>query len=202
MIQQFYTFNFERMVGLINGLYGTWKGFRDAQRWSWATDVPAMVACQPLGANSLEVSLQRGEAEVIELPPAESIAASTSETVADRHALEAIRASRGAALSGTDRELVQAMADLGREGLCVEPASALVVACLPRWLAAARPPADAPVVCLLTATGTRWPAELARWDPGQAWVEPTAKAVDRYLEARGLDGGDSPGAPSGKGHPA
>ncbi len=57
-----------------NGLYGTWKGFRDAQRWGWATDAPAMVACQPLGANSLEVSLQRGDAEVIELPPAESIA--------------------------------------------------------------------------------------------------------------------------------
>jgi threonine synthase len=184
-----------------NGLYGTWKGFRDAQRWGWATDVPAMVACQPLGANSLEVSLQRREAEVIELPPAESIAASTCETVADRHALEAIRASRGTALSATDRELVQAMADLGREGLCVEPASALVVACLPRWLAAARPPADAPIVCLLTATGTRWPAELARWDPGQAWVEPTAEAVDRYLEARGLDGKDRPGAPHDEGRP-
>jgi threonine synthase len=180
-----------------NGLYGAWKGFRDARRWGWATDVPAMVACQPLGANSLEVSLRRGDADVIELPPAESIAASTCETVADRHALEAIRASRGAALSATDEELIHAMADLGREGLCVEPASALVVACLPRWLAQAQPPADAPVVCLLTATGTRWPAELARWDPGQAWIEPTPDAVDRHLEARGLAGEDRPAPPGG-----
>jgi threonine synthase len=178
-----------------NGLYGTWKGFRDAQRWGWASHVPAMVACQPLGANSLEVSLERGAADIIELPPAESIAASTCETVADRHALEAIRASRGTALSATDAELVHAVAELGREGLCVEPASALVIACLPRWLAAARPPADAPIVCLLTATGTRWPAELARWDPGQAWVEPTVEAVDRYLATRGLDGRDGPATP-------
>jgi threonine synthase len=184
-----------------NGLYGTWKGFRDAQRWGWTTDLPAMVACQPLGANSLEVSLQRSEADVIELPPAESIAASTCETVADRHALEAIRASRGAAFSATDGELVQAMTELGREGLCVEPASALVVACLPRWLAAARPSADAPIVCLLTATGTRWPAELARWDPGPAWIEPTTEAVDRYLEARGLNGADQPGVSSDKARP-
>lgn len=181
-----------------NGLYGAWKGFRDAQRWGWAADVPAMVACQPLGANSLEASLWRGEVEVIELPPAESIAASTCETVADRHALDAIRVSRGAALSATDPELVQAMADLGREGLCVEAASALVVACLPRWLAVARPPADVPIVCLLTATGTRWPDDLARWDPGQALVEPTPEAVDRYLDARGLDGGDQSGAAGGK----
>jgi threonine synthase len=145
------------------------------------------------------VSLRRGGAEVIELPPAESIAASTCETVADRHALEAIRVSHGAALSATDPELVQAMADLGREGLCVEPASALVVACLPRWLVAARPPTDVPIVCLLTATGTRWPAELARWDPPQVCVEPIPDAVDRYLEARGLGSGDRPSAPSGQG---
>ncbi len=91
------------------------------------------------------------------------------------------------------------MADLGREGLCVEPGSALGVACLPRWLAAAQPPADAPIVCLLTATGTRWPAELARWDPGQTWVEPTAEAVDRYFAVRGLDGAHQPGAPRNPG---
>ena len=181
-----------------NGLYGAWKGFRDAQRWGWATAVPAMVACQPLGANSLEVSLRRGGADVIELPSAETLAASTSETVADRHALEAIRASQGTALSATDEELLRAMADLGREGLCVEPASALVVACLPRWLAIARPPADAPIVCVLTATGTRWPAELARWAPEQAWIEPTPDAVDRYLKALGLDGGSEPGVAGGE----
>src|SRR5262249_26073523 len=99
-----------------NGLYGTWKGFRDAQRWGWTPDIPAMVACQPAGATALGVSGERGGPEVVGRPPAESIAASTCETVADRHALDAIRASRGTALSATDGELVQAMADLGREG--------------------------------------------------------------------------------------
>jgi threonine synthase len=170
-----------------NGLYGAWKGFRDAQHWGWVSDVPAMVACQPVGANSLEVSLERGASDPVELPPARSIAASTCETVADRHALEAIRASGGGAFSATEEEIIGAVEDLGREGLCVEPSSALVVACLPRWLTLARPPGDAAIVCLLTATGTRWPAELARWDPGRAWIEPTADAVDRYLAARDLD---------------
>jgi threonine synthase len=182
-----------------NGLYGAWKGFRDAQRWGWTASLPAMVACQPVGANSLEVSLRRGAGEVVELPPARSLAASTCETVADRRALEAILTSQGAALSATDEELVRAMADLGREGLCVEPASALVVACLPRWQAIARPPADAPIVCLLTATGTRWPGELARWDPGEAWMDPIPSAVDRYLEARGLADEDHAPPAGGRG---
>ena len=30
-----------------NGLYGTWKGFRDASEWGWSDRMPAMVACQP-----------------------------------------------------------------------------------------------------------------------------------------------------------
>ena len=175
-----------------NGLYGTWKGFRDAQGWGWAGDIPAMVACQPVGANSLEVSLERGATDPVELPPAPSIAASTCETVADGHALRAIRSSGGAALSATDEEIVRAVEDLGREGLCVEPSSALVVACLPRWLSRAHPLRDAPIVCLLTATGTRWPAELARWDPGQAWIDPTPDAVDHYLDARGFSSEDQP----------
>jgi len=121
-----------------NGLYGTWKGFREARQWGWARDLPMMVACQPIGANSLEVSLQRGLAEVVELPPIESVATSTRETVA-RCPCPARRAGVGGeALSATDREILDAQAMLGREGLCVEPSSALPVACLPRLLAAGK----------------------------------------------------------------
>lgn len=78
-----------------NGLYGAWKGFREAVEFGWATSLPAMVACQPVGANSLEASLACGAAEAVELPPVESVAISTKETVSDTRALEAIRASGG-----------------------------------------------------------------------------------------------------------
>jgi threonine synthase len=50
-----------------NGLYGAWRGFRDARRREWAADSPMMMACQPTGANSLEVSLARGLGEIVEL---------------------------------------------------------------------------------------------------------------------------------------
>ena len=45
-------------------------------------------------------------------------------------------ASRGDSLSATDAEILAAVEDIGREGLCVEPSSALPVACLPKLLAA------------------------------------------------------------------
>ena len=171
-----------------NGLYGTWKGFRDAVEWGWSEGVPAMVACQPAGANSLEVSLRRGATEAVELPPVESVALSTKERVADTRALEAIRASGGEALSASDAEILRALDDLGREGLCVEPSSALPVACLPKLLASGKVEADGPVVCVLTGTGIRWPEQMARRNPPPPRLDPVPELVERYLASVGLDG--------------
>jgi threonine synthase len=165
-----------------NGLYGAWKGFRDARRWQWTADHPMMVACQPTGANSLEVSLRRGLGEMVELPPVESVAASTRETVADAHALRALVESEGAALSATDAEILDAQLRLGHEGFCVEPSSALPVACLPRLLATQKVSADDDVVCVLTGAGMRWPEQLAARIPPAVRMEPDMVAVDRYLE--------------------
>jgi threonine synthase len=42
-----------------NGLYGAYKGFADCLAFGWSTRLPRLVACQPRGANSLEVSLSQ-----------------------------------------------------------------------------------------------------------------------------------------------
>jgi threonine synthase len=165
-----------------NGLYGAWKGFRDARRWQWTADHPMMVACQPVGANSLEVSLGQGLGEMVELPPVESVAASTRETVADIHALRAVLESEGEALSAADAEILDAQSMLGQEGLCVEASSALPVACLPRLLATGKVSAGDDVVCVLTGAGMRWPDQLAARTAPALRVEPDTAAVDRYLE--------------------
>lgn len=169
-----------------NGLYGAFKGFRDAKEWGWTSRIPAMVACQPVGSNSIEASLRSGATGVINLPPAPSIALSARETVADEHALQAVRDSGGDALSATDEELTQAVRDLGAEGLCVEPAAALGVACLPRLLARGRVGTDERIVCVVTGAGIRWPAQLAGWRGPSQWIDPTPEALDRYLSSAGL----------------
>jgi threonine synthase len=168
-----------------NGLYGTWKGFVDARQFGWTTLTPAMIACQPAGADSLEVSLRAGSAWVLELPPADSVAVSTRETVADTRALEAIRASGGTALSATDVDILAAVRELGREGLCVEASSALPVACLRRLMEADLVDRDAPIVCVLTAAGIKWPEHMVSRAPTPGPVEPTPEAVDRYLASVG-----------------
>jgi threonine synthase len=141
-----------------NGLYGAWKGFREAVSFGWASETPKLVACQPAVANSLEASLQRGAERAVELPRASSVAASAAETVAGDQALQAIRRSGGTALSCGEDEIVGAVHEIAREGLLVEPSSALPVACLKRFADKRLVDPSAPVVAVLTAGGVRWPA--------------------------------------------
>ena len=167
-----------------NGLYGAWKGFRDVRTWAWTDGLPRMVACQPAGGNSLEVALDADLEHAPELTPAESIAVSANETVSDDHALAAIRESGGAAVSANDDEITEAARQLGQEGLCVEASSALPVACLPQLLDRGAIQADEAVVFILTATGMRWPSQVALAAPDIFEVDGDTAALDRFLAER------------------
>ena len=87
--------------------------------------------------------------------------------------MRAIRASGGTALSVADEAIGKAVADLGREGLCVEPASALPVACLPQFLEDDPKPVG-PVVCVLTGAGIKWPDAL----PGEGPPLPRVRRLE------------------------
>ena len=169
-----------------NGLYGAWKGFRECLDWGWSTSVPAMVGCQPIGANSLEESIRRGVADAIELPPIKSVAFSTMETVASSRSLVAIRDSRGAAVSASDVEILKAVRDLGREGLSIEASSALPVACLPKLIERAAIDPTGAIVCVLTAAGIKWPSANAMDGAAPVTIAPEPAALDRYLDSLGL----------------
>ncbi len=142
-----------------NGLYGAWKGFQDAIYWRWADRMPAMVACQPAQANSLEASLRSGSASAVALPPADSVARSICETTASDRALSAIRQSGGTAVSATDQEIIEAVRDLGREGINAEASAAVTVACLRSMLEEGNVASNATIVCILTGAGHRWPEQ-------------------------------------------
>jgi threonine synthase len=152
-----------------NGLYGAWKGFEESVQLGWSDALPRMIACQPEGSNSLQVSLERGSPTALEVPPVDSIAKSTAETLSSDSALKAIRLSKGTALTASETEIKDAVVQLGREGISVEAGAALTVACLPRLRSALDLDPEAAIICVLTATGLRWPEQL-KWG-GQRAVE-------------------------------
>ena len=141
-----------------NGLYGTWKGFLDAQIWGWSSRTPAMVASQPQGANSLQVSLEQDARTPVELARIESVAFSAAETVADQSALDALRHSGGRAYSAGDEEIRLATRELALEGLFVEPSSALPVACLGALISEDIVDSEKAIICVLTGSGAKWVA--------------------------------------------
>ncbi|MCC7273992.1 MAG: pyridoxal-phosphate dependent enzyme [Alphaproteobacteria bacterium] len=145
-----------------NGLYGAWKGFRDAAEWGWADRTPQMVGCQPTVANSMEASLAAGSPTAIALPPADSVARSICETVTGDKALGAIRESGGTAASAGDDRIIAAVLALGREGINAEAGAATTVACLETLVRDGRIRPGTVVVCVLTGAGHRWP-EQAAW---------------------------------------
>jgi threonine synthase len=166
-----------------NGLYGTWKGFKEARNWGWIKSLPSMVSCQPIGANSLEESIRMGASEPLKLPPIKSVALSTAETVADAHALASIRESRGFAFSASEEDIIAAVRLLGQEGLCLEPASALPVACLSKIVEKKFFSSDDLIVCVLTATGIKWPEQLKLHcgDKEPTKIDSSPEAIEKFF---------------------
>jgi threonine synthase len=169
-----------------NGLFGAWKGFVEALRWGWAERVPQMVGCQPQGANSLELSLAAGAEEALELPPIKSLAFSAAETVASDQALLAIRQSAGAAFSASEAEIREAVLELAREGLAVEPSAALPVACLPKLIEAELVDRSAPIVCVLTAQAANAPDAIPVERPAPEILPAERARVHAFLDRHGF----------------
>jgi threonine synthase len=167
-------------------IYGVWKGFRELVALGVTDRLPRLHSCQPAGADVLGQTLRAGGTTSVVLEQPESIATSVRERTVGMHAVAAVAASGGQALTATDAEIVSALAELGREGYCVEPASALAVACLRNALAAGTIDPGESAVCLLTAAGIKWPAELARVSREPVVLEPSLDALDAFLAGEGI----------------
>lgn len=166
-----------------NGLYGAYKGFQDCLDAGIIASLPRLVAAQPENANSIEVSLARGSESAVELPPFQSVAKSTSETVSSDDALSAIRTSAGFGLSASEKEIEDAASSLAEEGLNVETSSALPVACLTKLSRADGFEPGRPVICILTAGGQRWMDQTRHASP-RIFEAATLADFERLLDAK------------------
>jgi threonine synthase len=136
-----------------NGLYGTWKGFRELNELGFTEGRPRMYACQPEAAPSLARAFERGKRDPVEVVPGESMADATCESVSSRSALDAIHASGGGAAALGEPAIHEALLTLGKEGLFVEPSSALAWAGMEELVARGSIQPDETAIVVLTSTG-------------------------------------------------
>lgn len=97
------------------------------------------------------------------VPVGPSQATSIVEDATGDHALRAL-ADSGDAVSVSEDEITAAVRRLARDGLCVEPTSAVSAPAVGDLAARGVLPAGATVVCLATAGGGRWQATFADID--------------------------------------
>jgi threonine synthase len=169
-------------VGGGDSLYGVFKGFLQLRALGELEQLPRVYACQPSGAAPLVAAQATGAAEVPHVAVDRSVALSIREADTGKHALRGLRDSSGAAVPVTDAEIMDAATCLGRLGLSVDPASAASVAGALRCVRDGTADRGA-VVCILTASGARWPQPQGWLPPGARLAAASADRAYRALEA-------------------
>ncbi|MFN7996677.1 MAG: pyridoxal-phosphate dependent enzyme [Bryobacteraceae bacterium] len=117
-------------AGSGDGIYGVWKGFRELLALGWISNAPRMIACQTTGADSAFRAFKRGSHHAEPLESASTVALSISERVIGDHALRAVYESGGSVLAVSDEAVLEAMRYFGRQGVALEAASSVPLACV------------------------------------------------------------------------
>ena len=142
-----------------DGISGIWRGFVDLYKTDQIADLPRLYACQAAAACSLVAAYETEAREVATVEAGPSIALSIIDGRSGDHGLRAVRDSGGAAIAISDEEIREAIEIGSRNGIFMDPASAASIAGYLKFSAAAQsPPSTA--VCVITASGYRWPNAL------------------------------------------
>jgi threonine synthase len=165
-------------VGAGDGFYGIWKGFRELFANGIVADRPKMVSAESEERHPLAVAYEVDSESVGQDDGPEPLSTSTMGTTSGDHALGAVRASGGAAYAA-DRETVEAaVRTCGRDGVFLEPASALAPAVVSQAVADGVVGEDDAVVVVGTGAGVAWPEKTTGAVGESPTVDPDLAAID------------------------
>src|ERR1044072_3658292 len=142
------------------GLIGMWKAFDEMERLGWiGSQRPRMLTVQASGCAPIVRAFETGQRFAEEFPDAETVASGlrVPKAIGDFLILDAIRASKGTALSVTDAELIAATREIGAaEGIFCAPEGAACLPALRKLLATGEVSADERIVLFNTGAGVKY----------------------------------------------
>ena len=144
-------------TGAGSNVLGCDIGFGELLRRGEIKRLPRLFAVQPANCAPLCASFASGAEDTMPVKTLPTIAEGTAiaKPVRAREVLAAIRRSGGAAVSVTEEEIVEAMNDLARSGLYVEPTSASAAAALSGLLRRGVIRPEETTVVVLTGAGLK-----------------------------------------------
>lgn len=164
-------------VGSGDGLYGIWKGFRDLYEADIVDERPRMVSAESEERKPLAKAFWNGAESVGTDEGPVPLSTSTMGTTSGDHALEAIERSGGCAVAVDEAALSRATNVCGRDGVFLEPASALAAAAVWKITEADFWSQLDSVVVVGTGSGIAWPEKTAQLVGRPPTVEPNLSAL-------------------------
>ena len=168
-------------VGAGDGFYGVWKGFRELDELGITTTVPKMVSAESEERHPLAEAFEADADTVGRDDGPEPLSTSTMGTTSGDHALQAVRNSGGAAYAADRGAVERAIRDCGRDGVLLEPASALAPAVVSQAVSDGLLDASDTAICVGTGAGVAWPEKTAGAVGTAPTVEPTVEAVENAV---------------------
>jgi threonine synthase len=159
------------------GLIGMWKAFQELTTLGWlqAPKLPRLVSCQSEGCAPIVRAFEQGQRFAELFANAHTIASGlrVPAAVGDFMMLDAIRASGGTAIAGSEGRIVEWMRRVARlEGIAICPETAVCFDCLEKLRRDGRIKADEEVVVFNTGAAQKYPEvvplQLPRLDKERA----------------------------------
>lgn len=162
-------------VGAGDGLYGVWKGFRELRDAGIVDEVPQMVSAEAAERRPLARAYREGRDRVGNDPGPEPLSTSTKSPTTGDHALDAVRDSGGRPVTIDRDAMARGLRACGRDGVFLEPASALAAAGAAELAAGSDLET---IVAVGSGAGVAWPEKTTEVLGEYPTVGPSLPAVE------------------------
>jgi len=160
-----------------------WKGINELHEIGFLKDrMVKLVGTQAEGCAPIVETYRRGGNEIVPARRISTIAVDigVKNPSCGDIALQAIRQTRGVALSVSDKEIVDAVSLLAKlEGIFAEPASATTIAGLKKLVEDGEIDSSEKVVCVITGMGLKYPEVTKTLVKGDGKLEELLRRVER-----------------------
>lgn len=160
-----------------------WKGINELYRMGLLQNkIARMVGTQAQGCAPIVEAIKKGRKEIVPAKKAQTIAIDicTEDPPCGAIALQAIRDSKGTAISVSDKEIINAVSLLAKlEGIFVEPAAATTVAGLKKLVEEREIDPSERVVCVITGMGLKYPEVTRTLVKGSEKLEELLSRMER-----------------------